>query len=156
MDNINPVLQELNNLLESLQNLALLQSMASCVGATAPPHRLSDPVTLGKFPAKCLEEIDHHRLCGSPSVDSLAEAILEADGEKSDEDEGSGVAKAKEARARYMRFWRSITTNKQKPAPPCVLAEIAKINSSAGKTPRGALLFLFEDWLQSNEVWPSA
>ena len=83
---------------------------------------------------------------------------LEADCEKKDgeEEQGGDGAKAKEARARYMRFWRSITTNKQRPAPPCVLAEIGKLSGSgSSKTPRGALLFLFEDWLQSKEVWSS-
>ena len=125
------------------------------MGAPAPLGKLlgpAKPTLVGKFP----EEIEHNRLCGSPTLDSLTEAILEADCEKQVEvpvGEEDG-AKVKEARARYMRFWRSITTNKQKPAPPCVLTEIGKLNGS-GKTPRGALLFLFEDWLQSKEVWSS-
>jgi hypothetical protein len=172
-----------------MQAVAMMQAQAPPALATSTPDiAFQTPPTRG-------------RLCGSPTLDSLCEAALEADLQESERKEdpreapedrnaettqdgkgdgseerqnskenGDGKAEPpqdavkvetddnkqdeKEAHARYMRFWRSITINKRKPAPPCVLTEVAKLTKEeGGKAPRGVLTFLFEDWMQSKECW---
>jgi hypothetical protein len=88
------------------------------------------------------------------STDSLLEAMLQADKDEppAPPDVDENDLASKEAHARYMRFWRTTTTNKRKAAPPCVMVELAKIRKEGGAT-RGAFTFLFEDWMQAKEDW---
>lgn len=53
-------------------------------------------------------------------------------------------------RARYMRFHRTLTTNKgDRAAPPEVLKKVQEMS----KKGRGSYTFLYEDWMQASEDW---
>lgn len=101
-------------------------------------------------------------MMSSTSQDSLLDALIdEHDGEASAATPHAGAADSKpkvkkarrgDAHAKYMRFYRSITTNANK-TPPCVLEKVAALNADETITKRGKLLFLFEDWAQSAEDW---
>lgn len=59
---------------------------------------------------------------------------------------------ARAARARYMRFWRSITSS-TKSTPPVVLEAVNKLRGGSGARQRSALTDIFEDWMQAKEQW---
>ena len=99
-------------------------------------------------------------MMSSTSQDSLLEALIdEQDGETKAATPHAGAADGKptkkrrgERHAKYMRFYRSITTSTKK-TPPCVLEKVAALNADEGMTTRGKLLFLYEDWAQAVEDW---
>jgi hypothetical protein len=61
---------------------------------------------------------------------------------------------AKTAHARYMRFWRSVTSATRK-TPEVVLTSVSKLRMSTGGLvkSRSSLTEFFEDWMQAKEQW---
>lgn len=79
------------------------------------------------------------------SLDSLLEAQLEECQQRLDEQSSK-----RPARAKYMRFWRSVQP-KANNTPPEVLTHVVSLK--AGGTKRGSWTQLFEDWCQAEEKW---